>query len=63
MTGMTIITRCCAGSAVVGVSFCCQNMVTPISAGSTKKGSAADRSWSHPANGAPRSSIDCASSE
>ena len=36
MTGMIIMTRCCVGSAVVGVIFCCQNIVTPISSGSTK---------------------------
>ena len=64
MTGMNIIIRCCAGSALVGVIFCCQNIVTPISTGSTiVRDRAVDRSWIQPTNGAPRSSIDSDSSE
>ena len=35
MTGMIIMTRCCAGSALVGVSHCCQNIVAPIRIGRT----------------------------
>ena len=34
-TGMIIIIRACAGSTVVGVIFCCQNIDTPMSRGVT----------------------------
>ena len=33
MSGMNIMTFCCAGSAVLGVIFVCQNIVTPITTG------------------------------
>ncbi len=63
ITGMIIMIRCCVGSAVDGVIFCCQNMVMPISAGMTKNASGAERSRIQPTKGAPRSSIDIDSSE
>ena len=49
--------RCCAGSAVEGVTFCCQNIVRPMRTGVMYSGSCSERSVIHPPKLAPRSSI------
>src|SRR6185369_17018919 len=58
ISGIIIMMRCCAGSAVDGVIFCCQNIVTAMSTGVMYNGSRSDKSLIHHPKSAPRNSMD-----